>query len=213
MASADELRAQFSARRDQAMQRLMALGVARSRYMQEQEAKMEAAAKKAEAQRMAAEREGGRNWLNMAGTGAQIGSAGGPWGALIGAGVGAAAGLYGATKSRGGGLGAFGKSLTRPMGDKWDGMQDIPLGGLVTGATLAGKAAGIGQSASTGPYKGSGYHGMATSGPLTETDLMMLENPELAESSSFYGKPSYESAQQGQINSIYSSGSSRPRHQ
>lgn len=191
------------------MGRLMALGHARNRYMEEQQRKMEAAAKKAEAERIAAEQEGGRNWLNLAGTGASMGAAAGPWGALIGAGVGAVAGIAGSTASRmreGKGFGsALGNAFIHPVGDKWDGMQDIPLGGMVAGLTQGAKAAGLGQST---PAPALGPKPAAA---VTESEFLAQQDPELA--MDFYGGPnvgyqtaggsSYDLAAQNRVNSIY----------
>jgi hypothetical protein len=155
MASAEELRAQFGARRDQAMQRMMALGVVRNKYIREQEAKIKAEAAKEKQRLQAAQKESSANWLNTAGMGAQLGSMGGPgWGTAIGAGAGALVGLMGATKAQGGGLKGFGKALVNPMGNKFDGMSDIPLGGLVAGGLAGGKAMGLGAAPAGGVTQG-----------------------------------------------------------
>lgn len=124
MSSANELRAGFAQRRSDAMRRMAGMAYARNQYNLEQQQKAEAEAAKARAEMDAAQNEQGANWLNPAATGAMIGSSFNPgMGTAIGAGVGALAGLWGASKAQGG----FGKALTHPMGNKFDGLSDIPV--------------------------------------------------------------------------------------
>ena len=128
MASAADLRAGFGQRRDIAMQRMAGMAYMRNQHNLEQQQKMEAEAARARAEMEAAEREQGSNWLNPAATGAMIGSSFAPGiGTAIGGGIGALAGLWGASKAQGGGMSGFGKALTHPMGNKFDGLSDIPV--------------------------------------------------------------------------------------
>lgn len=145
MASADELRAGYAARRQDALNRMSQMAMARNAYMLEEQKKAERAAALARAQGEAAQKEQGSNWLNMAGTGAMVGSAGGPWGAVIGGAIGAGVGIYGSMKSGN----SFGDAVTHPVGHKWDGMADIPVlqAGATAGRLSSGNPGAVGAKA------------------------------------------------------------------
>jgi hypothetical protein len=140
--TAAELRANAEGRYAATRGRLMNLLAARQQYANQLHAQEQARLAEQEAELEAQRNEGQRNWLNMAGQGAMVGSVGGPWGALIGGAVGAGVGLAGSAANRqkenGGGFGGFmkgvGQSFVKPVGDKWDGMSDIPVAGIAAGA-------------------------------------------------------------------------------
>ncbi len=217
MASADELRAQYGARREQAMGRLMALGAARQRYMQEQQAKMEAKAKAEQAKLQAQQAEGSKNWLQMADKGAMMGTSVMPgWGTLIGAGVGAVAGIAGSAAQRhreGDGFWkSIGNATVHPVGDKFDGMSDIPIGGMTVGGIMGAKAAGVGQPGPTGPQP---YQGAGTSGPLSNTDYLtdpsLGGDPSLAGSSGGYPMQKPQGFDENLFNKQYTSSVGLPK--
>jgi hypothetical protein len=131
--------------RQQGLQRLALLAQRRQEFANEQYKKQLADEQLARQKAAAAQKEAGSNWLNMAGTGAMIGSFGGPVGAGIGAALGAGVGIYGSMKQGN----SFGHAVTHPMGDKFDGMADIPI-------LQAASAAGNLQGPQAQPIAGGG---------------------------------------------------------
>lgn len=145
MSSAADLRAGSEARRQGAMARMAGLAVQRNQFNLDQQRKMEEEAAAVQRQAEEAQNEGSRNWLNstasMGLAGAGIGSMiGGPGmgtavGAAIGGTAGFLAGVGGSYKNRrdngSSRLGALGKSIAHPFGDKYSGMQDMPVMGAM----------------------------------------------------------------------------------
>src|SRR5687767_10111219 len=129
--------------RDAALAKLMSLSGNRQRFADEQYAQMLAEKKAAELEAFRQQEEGNRNWMHLAGSGAAMGAQAGGMGAAIGGLIGAGVGIAGSTASRmQGGPGqrkkgffdALGSAVTRPAGDKWDGLSDVPLSALGSAA-------------------------------------------------------------------------------
>lgn len=158
--SAAELRSSAEQRYQQSRQRLMGLMESRRQYAQELQSKYDAEMAQQQADLEGQQREAGHNWLQGAGMGAQLGMAGGPWGALIGGGLGAVAGIaqsaQGYAKEGHGRWGSIGQALIHPAGEKFEWQKDIPLG------PIAGVVGGLAAQGAT-PAKGGTMAGAEAS--------------------------------------------------
>lgn len=116
--------ATYDQRRAVAMNRLHQLAMARQRWdnhviqmAEEEERRRQAEELALEQQAAEKERADKLNWFDDASKGAAMGSAAGPWGALVGGIAGTIKGQYEATKERGGGIGNYLKvAMDTPFG-------------------------------------------------------------------------------------------------
>lgn len=128
-----------------AKENLMDLAYNKQRFTNEMYAKQQAEQAKAMADADAAGHEQSRNWFNAAASGGAMGAGAGPMGAGIGAGAGALLGIaqgVASRKKKGQGFwGALGETIVKPMGDKFDWEQDIPVQQIAGLASMAGQHA------------------------------------------------------------------------
>lgn len=132
--SASQLRSNAESRHAQSRSRLMNLMAARQQRVDELAAEQEALLAQQQREVEEQQNEGSRNWLGSAASGAMIGSMFNPGlGTAIGGGVGALAGIAGSYMNRQdqnkgeGKLASLGKAFAHPMGDKFDGVSDLPI--------------------------------------------------------------------------------------
>lgn len=166
--SPSEILAAAQQRNQETKGRLMNILAMRQEYFRRLEEKYEQQMAEAEAAAAAEQQESSQNWLHAAGTGALVGSAGGPVGTAVGAGLGAFAGIASAHEARKSKdpKASLWDTIKKPAGDKFEWQKDLPIPGIAaaTGAVAgasSGKAKGGTPAAPSENISSKDYSGMS----------------------------------------------------